>query len=97
MSIDQAVDYALNPSQPARTRNRPAHPSNAQRLTDREREVAVLVKEGLTDKEIAARLIITPRTAQGPVGKILRKLDMTSRAQIAAWATCLPSPEVTSR
>ncbi|RZI53823.1 MAG: protein kinase [Pseudonocardia sp.] len=54
-------------------------------LTRREWQVACLVGEGLTNKAIAAKLVISPRTAQGHVEHILSKLRFTSRAQIAAW------------
>ncbi|WP_054247038.1 protein kinase domain-containing protein [Rhodococcus opacus] len=54
-------------------------------LTRRERQVADLVTEGLTNREIAERLVIAHRTAQGHVERILSKLGFTSRAQIAAW------------
>ncbi|MEU2014165.1 helix-turn-helix transcriptional regulator, partial [Nocardia sp. NPDC019302] len=53
--------------------------------TKREREVAELVAEGLTNREIAARLVISPRTAQGHVEHVLTKLGFTSRTQVAAW------------
>lgn len=55
-------------------------------LTAREREVAGLIAEGLTNREIAARLVIAERTAEGHVQNILNKLSFNSRAQIAAWA-----------
>jgi DNA-binding CsgD family transcriptional regulator len=55
-------------------------------LTRREREVAQLVEEGLTNREIAARLFITERTAEGHVEQIRSKLGFRSRAQVAAWA-----------
>jgi non-specific serine/threonine protein kinase len=55
------------------------------KLTERERQVAALVAEGLTNKEIAARLVISPRTVQGHVEHLLAKLGFTSRAMIAAW------------
>jgi DNA-binding CsgD family transcriptional regulator len=56
-------------------------------LSTREDEVARLVAEGLTNREIAQRLFISERTAQNHVQHILTKLDFTSRAQIAAWVT----------
>jgi non-specific serine/threonine protein kinase len=56
-------------------------------LSRREREVAGLVAEGLTNQEIAERLVISPRTAEGHVENALRKLDFRSRAQIATWFT----------
>jgi len=57
------------------------------RLTGRELEVAALVAEGLTNHAIASRLSIAPRTAEAHVENIRRKLEVRSRAQIAAWVT----------
>ena len=55
-------------------------------LTLREREVARLIRVGLTNKEIAQRLGISRRTVGAHVQNILNKLAATNRAQIAAWA-----------
>jgi DNA-binding NarL/FixJ family response regulator len=57
------------------------------RLTGRELEVAGLVAAGLTNHAIAVRLAIAPRTAESHVENIRRKLEVRSRAQIAAWIT----------
>jgi pimeloyl-ACP methyl ester carboxylesterase/DNA-binding CsgD family transcriptional regulator len=57
------------------------------RLTGRELEVAELVAEGLTNQAIARRLSVAPRTAEAHVENIRRKLQVRSRAQIAAWVT----------
>jgi pimeloyl-ACP methyl ester carboxylesterase/DNA-binding CsgD family transcriptional regulator len=57
------------------------------RLTGRELEVAGLVAEGLTNQAIARRLSVAPRTAEAHVENIRRKLQVRSRAQIAAWVT----------
>jgi DNA-binding CsgD family transcriptional regulator len=54
-------------------------------LTRREREVAVLVARGLTNRQIGAALVITEGTARLHVKHILQKLGFTSRAQIAGW------------
>jgi DNA-binding CsgD family transcriptional regulator len=54
-------------------------------LTSREREVASLIAQGKTSREIAQFLVISERTAEGHVNNILGKLGFTSRAQIAAW------------
>jgi DNA-binding CsgD family transcriptional regulator len=54
-------------------------------LTEREREVATLIAQGKTNREIASLLVISERTAEGHVNNILGKLGFTSRAQIAAW------------
>jgi DNA-binding CsgD family transcriptional regulator/pimeloyl-ACP methyl ester carboxylesterase len=55
-------------------------------LTAREREVAVLVAEGLTNAEIAARLGIGRRTVESRLERVRSKLGLLSRAEIAAWA-----------
>jgi predicted ATPase/DNA-binding NarL/FixJ family response regulator len=56
-------------------------------LTKREQQVADLIAGGMSNKEIAARLVIARRTAEGHVERILQKLGFTSRAQIATWVT----------
>ncbi len=55
-------------------------------LTSREREVAALIAEGLTNGQIAERLFISPKTAAVHVSNILTKLGLSSRVEIAAWA-----------
>lgn len=55
-------------------------------LSDREWEVAMLVARGLSNRQIAAELIVSERTVDSHVSHILRKLSLVSRAQIAAWA-----------
>jgi DNA-binding CsgD family transcriptional regulator len=55
-------------------------------LSPREAEVAKLVADGLTNRQIAGRLIISERTAQNHVQHILTKLGFTARSQIAAWS-----------
>ncbi len=54
-------------------------------LSPREREIADLVADGLSNREMAATLVISERTAQNHVQHILGKLGFTNRAQIAAW------------
>ncbi|MGE3288692.1 MAG: AAA family ATPase [Pseudonocardia sp.] len=55
-------------------------------LSVRESEVARLVGEGLTNRQIAARLVISERTAGNHVQNVLTKLGFSSRSQIAAWS-----------
>jgi DNA-binding CsgD family transcriptional regulator len=55
-------------------------------LTPREREVAALLADGLSNGELGSRLFISPRTASVHVSNILAKLGMTSRTEIAAYA-----------
>ncbi|MFB9307093.1 response regulator transcription factor [Kibdelosporangium philippinense] len=54
-------------------------------LTPREQQVAELVADGLSNKDIAAQLMIAQRTAEAHIGHILTKLDFTTRVQLAAW------------
>ena len=58
---------------------------SAKALTPREREVATLVSQGLTNREIAQRLVIGERTVESHVERIMFKLSRHSRAEIAAW------------
>ncbi|REE95194.1 LuxR C-terminal-related transcriptional regulator [Thermomonospora umbrina] len=62
-------------------------------LTRREWEVAELVAKGLSNRSIADRLVISPRTADTHVQNILGKLGFHNRAQIASWATHRRRPE----
>ncbi|MGV9865617.1 ATP-binding protein [Rhodococcus koreensis] len=80
--FDDAAAYALEETGPSDSSVEPGATS----LTRREQQVAELVAEGLTNKAIAARLVISQRTAQGHVEHILSKLGFNSRAQIAAWS-----------
>ncbi|GAC1422619.1 MAG: hypothetical protein NVSMB54_02210 [Ktedonobacteraceae bacterium] len=54
-------------------------------LSAREREVAMLVAQGKSNREIAASLVVSERTAEVHVSNILGKLGFTTRVQIAAW------------
>jgi non-specific serine/threonine protein kinase len=54
-------------------------------LTRRELEIAALVSQGLTNRQIAQRLVLSVRTAEGHVERVRDKLGVQSRAQIAAW------------
>jgi DNA-binding CsgD family transcriptional regulator/sugar lactone lactonase YvrE len=56
-------------------------------LSRREREIANLVAEGLTNREIAARLFISERTVDGHLEHVREKLGVNTRAQIATWVT----------
>ncbi|MEV7395528.1 AAA family ATPase [Aeromicrobium sp. NPDC092404] len=59
---------------------------NPFRLTPREREILLLVAEGLTDREIGTRLFISHRTVGHHVSNLLAKLDVTRRSELTAYA-----------
>ncbi|MBB5131665.1 non-specific serine/threonine protein kinase [Thermocatellispora tengchongensis] len=94
MSMEEAIAYALRSTcppaptapPPAPGPARPAEPAEETPLSPREEEVADLVAEGLTNREIAQRLVVGRRTVDTHVEHILAKLDFSARSQIAAWA-----------
>ena len=66
----------------------PEQPASVERygLTRREREIIALVALGLRNYEVADQLGISVKTAEGHMTQIMKKLGMTSRAQLASWA-----------
>ncbi|MFJ8045708.1 ATP-binding protein [Kitasatospora sp. NPDC096147] len=86
LGYERTVALALDepePPAPAAT----ARPGRSGPLTRRETEVAELVADGLSNREIAERLVISTRTVESHVEHVLAKLAFTSRAQIATWIT----------
>jgi DNA-binding NarL/FixJ family response regulator len=69
-------------------------PTEIEWLTDREREVVSLVAAGLSNAQIAARLVVSPATAKTHVSRAMRKLYARDRAQLVviAYETGLVSP-----
>jgi predicted ATPase/DNA-binding SARP family transcriptional activator/DNA-binding CsgD family transcriptional regulator len=97
MGLKEAVAYALS-EEAATTQTAADRPSSSQSscpLTQREEEVAALVAQGLTNRQLSTELSISERTASNHVARILRKLGLRSRAQIVSWVTehKLPDPD----
>ncbi len=86
LDLTQTARLVLDP-EPASPFHPPTAADEPARLTVREREVAELVARGLSNRDIAAELFISPRTVEGHVEHILAKLGATSRVQIANWAS----------
>jgi predicted ATPase/DNA-binding CsgD family transcriptional regulator len=90
MRLDQAIAYALAPSQPVTaTAGTPAASRRAQtsdQLTQRQREVAALIAQGRSNRQIGEELVISERTVAAHVEQILNKLGFASRTQIGVWA-----------
>jgi predicted ATPase/DNA-binding NarL/FixJ family response regulator len=88
-TLADAVTYALAEDHAAPENlaadTRPGSVADAPALTRRQRQVADLVAQGLSNREIARRLVIAVRTADSHVQNILLRLGFNSRAQIAAW------------
>jgi len=84
LPYEDALAYALEerrrPTEP------PAKDNESSPLTRRERQIADLLAQGMSNKDIASTLVISQRTAETHVENILIKLGFTSRAQVAAWA-----------
>ena len=89
-SFDQAVALALgetdmDPAESGRTGAFSQLTGNPGGLTRRELEISKLLAEGLSNKGIAVRLVISQRTVETHVDRILSKLGFTSRLQVASW------------
>lgn len=77
MAIRDAVERVLQMDR--------AEPMTVPGLSGREREVLALLADGASNRQIAERLVISQRTAEGHVGRILAKLELRSRSEVASW------------
>ncbi|WP_432143454.1 ATP-binding protein [Streptomyces sp. bgisy084] len=84
LTLDEATEYALGEPPTPPTSQRPEHPPTP--LTRRQRQVIELLAQGLTDKQIAAELVLSARTVEGHVHRLLAVLGFHTRTQIATWA-----------
>lgn len=103
LTLEAALDEALaddptgaiigaTPADAPAADPRPTPRQQADDLTRREREVAELVGRGLSNRELAEQLVVTEGTAKVHVGRVLAKLGLHSRSQLAAWAVRQPAP-----
>jgi non-specific serine/threonine protein kinase len=81
MTTDEVLDYALGGSRPVDEAL-----ADGGLLSRREREVVAMVASGMTNRQIAQRLFIAERTAEGHVERIRNKLGVRSRTEVATWA-----------
>jgi DNA-binding NarL/FixJ family response regulator len=88
MSMEQqAIDYALSEQKPATPPSLESEQSSSDgpsSLTRREKEIAILVSRGLTNRRIAQELVLSEHTVHHHVTNILKKLNLTSRQQVAS-------------
>jgi DNA-binding NarL/FixJ family response regulator len=61
------------------------HDDQVKHLTSREREVAMLARRGLTNKEIAVRLVLSIRTVENHMAAVLKKLGVNKRSGLRSW------------
>ncbi|MBB5159106.1 LuxR C-terminal-related transcriptional regulator [Saccharopolyspora phatthalungensis] len=88
LGFDEGIAWITqDPNKSGEIKGRATEESHASMLTPREQEVAALVAQGKTNKEIAADMVIARRTADSHIDHILTKLGFTTRTQIAAWVT----------
>lgn len=95
MTIDEGVAFAVEgkpPSQPAPAVKAEPHPL----LTGRQLEIARLVAEGRSNKQIAARLFLSERTVETHITNILNRLGLSSRVQLSRWMTETAASELTA-
>ena len=87
MSMEQAIDYALSEQKPVTVPSPESEQPSSDEppsLTHREREVAILVGRGLTNRQIASELVLSEHTVHHHVTNILKKLNLSSRQQVAS-------------
>jgi predicted ATPase/DNA-binding SARP family transcriptional activator/DNA-binding CsgD family transcriptional regulator len=96
MSFEEAIEYALSEDRSASpaspTLERPLAGGHPCTLTPREEDVAVLVVRGLTNRQIASELSISEHTAATHVRRILKKLGLRSRVELAGWVSSSHPP-----
>jgi DNA-binding NarL/FixJ family response regulator len=90
MTVEQTVEYALSSEQAAAPQavfapGRPTTDEPSPKLTHREGEVAALITQGLPNRSIAEELYVSERTVEVHVRRLLKKLGLRSRTQIATW------------
>jgi len=90
MRLEEAVEYALSEEETTPASSQvPERPLTAQQftLTRREQEIATLVAHGLTNRQVALELSISEHTVATHLRRILKKLGLRSRSQVATWIT----------
>ena len=95
MTIGEGIAFAVEDKQPPKAAPA-AKPGSQALLTGRQLDVARLIADGLTNKQIADRLFLSERTVETHITNILNKLGLGSRTQISRWMTDLSTPGLTT-
>jgi DNA-binding CsgD family transcriptional regulator len=95
MTIDEGVAFAVGGIQ--RPKPAPAvKPQPRPALTGRQLEIARLIADDLSNRQIAARLFLSERTVETHITNMLNKLGLNSRVQISRWINGLDEPGLTT-
>ena len=84
MSTDEAIAFALDEKKPTRIEAR-VDARQVTPLSKRELEIARLIADGMSNKEVASRCFLSERTVETHVSNILNKLGVNSRVEVAGW------------
>ena len=95
MTIDEGVAFAVEGEKPPRPASA-AKPRPQAVLTRRQLDIARLVADDLSNRQIAARLFVSERTVETHITNILNKLGLRSRTQISRWMADLNRPGLTA-
>jgi DNA-binding NarL/FixJ family response regulator len=95
MTIGEGVAFAVEDKQPPRPAPAPKPESQAV-LNGRQLDIARLIADDLSNKQIAARLFLSERTVETHITNILNKLGLNSRIQISRWMSGLSEPGLTT-
>jgi predicted ATPase/DNA-binding CsgD family transcriptional regulator len=85
MAIDDVVAFAVEDRRPSPAVAATVKPKNEARLTKRELEIARLIAQDMTSRDIASKLFISERTVEAHVTNMLNKLGLNSRIELARW------------
>ena len=93
MTTDDAVGFAVEDRLPSPAVAAAVRPKSETSLTKRELEIARLIAQEMTSRDIAARLFISERTVEAHVTNMLNKLGLNSRIELARWLASVGAME----